>query len=46
MDLVLATAAILPDLISIQHAVVISSPNAFPWTLDAPRCGRLVSRQL
>ena len=25
---------------------MISSPSAFPWTLDAPRCGRLISRQL
>jgi hypothetical protein len=46
IDRVCAPAATLPGWVLIRHDVVILSPSAFPWTLDAPRSGRLNSRQL
>jgi hypothetical protein len=46
MTVVPVAVASLPGSISIQHCVVISSPNAFPWTPDALCSSRLISRQL
>jgi hypothetical protein len=46
MNVVPVAGASLPGSMSIQNRVVISSRNAFPWTLDALRSSRLVSRQL
>jgi len=46
MNVVPVAGASLPGSMSIQNRVVISSQIAFPWTLDALRSSRLVSRQL
>jgi hypothetical protein len=44
MNVVPVAGVSLPGSMSIQNRVVISSRIAFPWTLDALRSSRLISR--